>query len=306
MNIRRAFLVLAAALLMPGLAMAGTTAFATFNVEMHFQDNNNWFAADVHMDCDGGLPLDSDSAAPLEDGDDVDFILEFPQAGEGITNCHIYSDDVAGYTTSYSSNGDSPNHATNNGASLPDEVDGCYYSSVSDLDVNECIVTMIPKDSYLRVHKLWEAVGSGDIIDYTARIRVCTDNRIILNSRRSNNRWCVTGLVYGPDDDHFDVTFDGASHAGSRVYIDERTFDSAVEVDITDCVSSPSNLPAGGQGGYSYTVFNGEGTSPLNGRNCTITNTIFFEGIPTLNQYGLAIMVLLMMGVGFVGFRRFV
>ena len=31
-----------------------------------------------------------------------------------------------------------------------------------------------------------------------------------------------------------------------------------------------------------------------------------FEGIPTLNQYGLAILALLMLGVGFVGFRRFV
>ena len=42
------------------------------------------------------------------------------------------------------------------------------------------------------------------------------------------------------------------------------------------------------------------------GREVLITNTVFFEGIPTLNQYGMAIMALLMLGVGFVGFRRFV
>ena len=40
--------------------------------------------------------------------------------------------------------------------------------------------------------------------------------------------------------------------------------------------------------------------------SCTITNTVFFEGIPTLSQYGLAILALLMLGVGFVGFRRLV
>ena len=39
---------------------------------------------------------------------------------------------------------------------------------------------------------------------------------------------------------------------------------------------------------------------------CEFHNVLFFEGIPTLNQYGLAIMALLMLGVGFVGFRRFV
>ena len=40
--------------------------------------------------------------------------------------------------------------------------------------------------------------------------------------------------------------------------------------------------------------------------SCTFVNTVFFEGIPTLSQYGLAIMALLMLGMGFVGMRRFV
>jgi len=41
------------------------------------------------------------------------------------------------------------------------------------------------------------------------------------------------------------------------------------------------------------------------GASCLVTNTVFFEGIPTLSQYGLAILALLMLGVGMVGFRRF-
>ena len=43
---------------------------------------------------------------------------------------------------------------------------------------------------------------------------------------------------------------------------------------------------------------------------CTITNDddlvdVIFEGIPTLNQYGLALLALLMLGIGIIGFRRF-
>jgi hypothetical protein len=38
---------------------------------------------------------------------------------------------------------------------------------------------------------------------------------------------------------------------------------------------------------------------------CTIVNTVFFEGIPTLSQWGMAIMALLMLGVGFISVRRF-
>ena len=40
--------------------------------------------------------------------------------------------------------------------------------------------------------------------------------------------------------------------------------------------------------------------------SCVITNTVFFEGIPALSQYGMATMALLMLGLGLVGFRRFV
>ena len=40
--------------------------------------------------------------------------------------------------------------------------------------------------------------------------------------------------------------------------------------------------------------------------SCTITNTVFFEGIPTLSQWGMALMALLMLGFGFIGLRRFV
>ncbi|MEE4216113.1 MAG: IPTL-CTERM sorting domain-containing protein [Xanthomonadales bacterium] len=40
-------------------------------------------------------------------------------------------------------------------------------------------------------------------------------------------------------------------------------------------------------------------------QSCTIYATAFFEGIPTLSLYGMVVMALLMLGVGFVGFLRF-
>ena len=39
--------------------------------------------------------------------------------------------------------------------------------------------------------------------------------------------------------------------------------------------------------------------------SCLIVNTMFFEGIPTLSHYGLAILVVLTLGIGAVGFRRY-
>ncbi len=39
---------------------------------------------------------------------------------------------------------------------------------------------------------------------------------------------------------------------------------------------------------------------------CDVGGAVFFEGIPTLSEHGMAILVLLMLGVGFIGFRRIV
>jgi hypothetical protein len=74
-------------------------------------------------------------------------------------------------------------------------------------------------------------------------------------------------------------------NGGTNCRVDETVNDSSVEVD-NDC------------GNLNVTI--GEGDE------CTITNTVFYEGIPTLSHYGMAMMALLMLGVGFVGFRRFV
>jgi hypothetical protein len=65
----------------------------------------------------------------------------------------------------------------------------------------------------------------------------------------------------------------------------EEIYQSGVEQD-NDC--GTREIPAGGSS------------------SCTFTNAVFFEGIPTLSQYGMALMALLMLGLGFVGLRRFV
>jgi hypothetical protein len=90
------------------------------------------------------------------------------------------------------------------------------------------------------------------------------------------------------------------AYDGTVVYVEELGSDSSVET-MTHCMDSDSGDDDDGYGYYGMvTVY------PTEGGACHITNTVFFEGIPTLNQYGLAILAVLMLGVGFVGFRRFV
>jgi hypothetical protein len=45
---------------------------------------------------------------------------------------------------------------------------------------------------------------------------------------------------------------------------------------------------------------------PGQGDSCVIVNTRLYAGIPTLSQYGLMLMALLMLGFGAVAYRRFI
>lgn len=59
------------------------------------------------------------------------------------------------------------------------------------------------------------------------------------------------------------------------------------------------------QGGVERESDCGTRVIPAGGNSsCRITNTVLFEGIPTLSEIGLAMMALLLLGIGFLGMRR--
>ncbi len=107
--------------------------------------------------------------------------------------------------------------------------------------------------------------------------------------------WSCSNVAFGPNggfleffgtpgEDSFSVypRWDGITSC-SVTEVD--LLESGVEVDDSDC--------------------QGLSVAPGSGASCTIFNTRLYEGIPTLSQYGLALMALLMLGVGFVAFRRY-
>ena len=113
---------------------------------------------------------------------------------------------------------------------------------------------------------LGEPLGLGEGYDFCAMLRFVGDNELDFPQAKT--------VTVRPE------------FGGTVVVIEEFNLDSAVVV-TNDC-------------GGSVTVSPGDAAE-----SCAFTNTVFFEGIPTLNQYGMAILALLMLGVGFVGFRRF-
>jgi hypothetical protein len=73
----------------------------------------------------------------------------------------------------------------------------------------------------------------------------------------------------------------------------------------TACIATETSVSSkdveSDQGCAAPTVFAADDLT----QGCTITNSVFYEGVPTLSQYALIVLALLMLGAGLAGFRRF-
>jgi len=242
---------------------------ATFEVNKVFTDGNPG-EVDVTLNCFTGLPLTQTQT--ISEDQNVVFVVTDYDDGE--LDCEVVEEDVSGYSAEY-----------NNGETTDDE--SCAYEDVNFSATHNCTITNSPVPQAVEVEKDWVIEGSGgDDIDPGYRLKLYCDNEIV-DGYEGQYNWSKT--LYNDDSNGIDDSWYGAYvvpdwENGTQCWVEEDLFDSAVEV---------SN------GCENLLVEIGSGDS------CTITNTVFYEGIPTLSNYGLALLTLMMLGVGFVGFRRF-
>jgi len=282
MKIKFVIAVLLVALMLPALASAQSRA--TFRVTKDFTDNNP-AEVTVAIDCNTGLVLDQDKEIS-EAGGFVEFVVT-----DFTTNptCTITETLPAGYSDNYVVGG-TPGAGSGNYSGGGTR---CQYLTVGTGSAFTCAITNSPVPVDVVITKEWvylngeaSEVGDGFSFDINCNAEITagstTDADGYVYFYESNGHWYGYGWSYGEAVITFEVV---PAYTGTSCTVSEYAYDSAVESD------------------------NGCGTFSLGiaqGKSCTITNSVFFEGIPTLSQYGMAIMALLMLGVGFVGFRRFV
>ena len=289
MNLKRALIVLLmAAFIVPNIAMAQITA--RFEVNKFFTDGFDGEVL-VTIVCNTGLPLEQ--SALVSPGLPVTFVVEeldIDVIGEP-TICTITEDGEFGYTAVYDATG------------ADESIISCEFDSGGIFEnlnpINECDIVNTPAPVTVAVTKVWNLTSViGEDVDYDISVQASSSAVIVdgyvcgYDIDKLPIEWCKNLYMNGPETDTETLQV-VPNFEGAVVYLYEDIYDSAVE--------SSNNCGNGYEGmNGAVTVFPGQGAS------CTFTNTVFFEGIPTLSQYGLAIMALLMLGVGFVGFRRFV
>jgi hypothetical protein len=272
MNTKFLTATLIAAMLLPGMAFAQSATRATFAVTKIFADGNDEAEVTVTIDCNTGLILDQDK--DLEAGETVEFVVtEFTDA---TLNCTIEEDGTSGYTGTYLAEG--------TGGTIEDET-VCEFTEVANAGAFTCTITNEPDEVEIEVTKEWVIEGDNNNVDMEYALYAYCDTVFESPEEQPGGDPVQIGWDdgEGPGTGSFSF-FVRPSYPSSSCWVEEQTYDSAIETD---------------NGCESLTVSAGVGAA------CTITNSVFFEGIPTLSQYGMAIMALVMLGVGFVGFRRF-
>jgi hypothetical protein len=261
---------------------------AEFEVTKEFTDGDNPTSVEVTLSCFTGLPLVQ--SQDIDETQEVTFVVE--SFTHEALDCEVSEDldapELAGYTPTYTAGG------TPGGT---DDEDGCYFDDVPGGAENTCHIVNDADPVPVVIEKDWIIEGmGGDQVNQYFELTLYCDADIVdgyYNERSKGKPGC--GAPFKGDSQwtsclelsgNGDTTFTPEvipEWPSSHCWVDEEVYDDAVEVD-NDC--------------GDINVSHGEGDS------CLITNTVFFEGIPTLSQYGMAIMALLMLGVGLVGFRR--
>ena len=284
MNFKRAFLTLVVLMmLLPALAQAQVTA--RFDVGLAWVDTDlsagiNPSERSVTIVCTTGLPLVQ--SAPVSTANNVEFVLTSLLSFDDV-DCTISQTLGApsGFTEWHAQIGDTPPPNT-------ESLGGCAFDSLNAEDDNGYVCTLInqAQAGSFTVFTEWDITGAeGDIPDLDQVIRISCNEDF---SGASGSGPFYTDEPFGGP------LLDSATISGIVTRVDGGTVCSASDEIVSSAVDTSQDCTSG------------KNISPGGSNSCKYDYSVFFEGIPTLSQYGLAIMALLMLGVGFVGFRRFV
>ncbi len=248
-----------------------------FRVNKDFTDDNPG-NVQVYIDCTTGLILDQTKTISESKG--VIFVVTSFDPGE--LNCDIFENPVpAGYSESYGIGLDDTNDNPGTGIYFSD-ASGCHFEEVEGGDFYCTIINSVEPTEVV-VNKVWLGEFEANGLSRYANADYSCYN---VRTSPGGSSTSVSGdLSFEGDSD--DSITDIYPHWNGSSYctIDEINVDDAVEADPSDCALVPVTLGSEA--------------------SCTIYNTLFLEGIPTLNQYGMALLALLMLGMGIIGFRRY-
>jgi hypothetical protein len=280
-------------------------------IDKVFSDGNDETDVTLKLQCSGGSYAPDTVTLTQETGLGHTFVITaIPQTnGQGV-DCTVVEEPIEGYSPQYRCLPGESMSATDpscepDGAEVPEDNFACAWNNVQTGDINRCVIINYPDPVDVDVTKVWETFGA-EQADFSPNVWITLEcepgAEIVGGSPNTSDVW--TKSIYLNDFEDDDDVYVGFDVAEFEV-IPNWYPTAAKEKDqiYTECFATENDL--GGAVEEDNDCGDIEVLAGM-GDECTITNTVFFEGIPALSQYGMAVMVLLMLGVGFIGMRRLV
>ena len=261
-----------------GCEANGGGEVATFTVQKQYLDGNDETPVTLNISCDTGLPLDQSTTVIPNPGPFGEFEVNFTVSSfeDGTLDCDVWESAPTSYTPSY--------ECFSTGACSADE-SGCRFTAVTADQENLCTIRNYPDPVLVEVTKEWVDSRMGLEIEHNAQVElVCT------HPFDGDGEWVNSDMRWGWEFD------DATPTQTATVY---PRFDGSTKCRTIETVSSSAVESLGTCDGWTPVAL-GAGTLA-----CTLTNTIFFEGIPTLNPFGLAVAAFVLLLTGLFAARRF-
>lgn len=273
-----------------GCTSSGNGQIATFFVQKRFTDGNNISPVTLNFKCDGGTVFnDTKTLNPTAFNSGIyqtSFSVDNVPANP--ISCEVWEDVPAGYIAKYSCQSET-SCTTNEGA------DPCVFIGVTAGQEDICLIDNNVAPVAVTVTKKWADNITGELpedesdedvgVEQSARIRLVCSNVHDGDGVDINGNMVWSWKFEGNPDSHVAMVYPDFDES-TTCWTEENEQQSAVESEST--CSTPTEIKIG------------EGK-----RDCIVTNTVFFEGIPTLDHYGLLLIAALTLLTGMVTVRRF-
>jgi hypothetical protein len=274
-----------------GCTTTGNGQIATFWVQKRFTDGNDVLPVTLNFKCNGGTVFNGTKTFfPTEfDFGTYETSFQVDNVPAAPISCEVWETVPAGYIPEYSCQSEAGCTTANDGA------DPCVFNGVVAGQRNVCLIDNNVDPVEVKVTKEWADNITGELpedesdedvgVEQRARVNLVCENVFDGDGIEINGDMVWSWIFEGNPDSHVAMVYPKYDEK-TTCRTEEPKLSSAIESEST--CSKPTEIKIG------------EGE-----KECIVTNTVFFEGIPTLNQYGLILIAALMLLTGTVAMRRF-
>lgn len=258
----------------------GNGEYAAFVAQTSFADKNNITPVTLNISCnDGYWGESSRTILPEENSSgryEVRFIVE--SFIDGALDCEIWQDTPPGYTPQYDCQVGSD--CSNNAGAGP-----CSFSDIGTDQEEVCLVQNNVNPVAVTVTKEWLYTREDVFVDDSALIELNCANVFDGDGERLGSGRMRWSWVFDGNPSSQIASVSPAFSGDTLCWTNETTQSSSVETENT--CATPVSVAVG-----------------ETGKTCLVSNSVFFEGIPTLSQYGLLLISALMLLTGLIAVRR--